>query len=62
MERLVPCERSFNSAAVEKWITNHPVDGTKIQQMLGFRPRYDLMSGWQECVNQMAHQTLSEDQ
>lgn len=40
-------------ATVDKLTEDLAVKGDKIQQELGFRPSYDLLSGWQECVRVM---------
>jgi hypothetical protein len=29
------------------------VDGHRIQDEIGFRPKYDLLSGWKETIEEM---------
>ncbi len=40
-------------AALDKYTEAAAVDGSLIQKELGFIPRYDLKSGWQEAVEEM---------
>ena len=41
-------------ATVEKFLEDIAVSDEKIQQQLGFRPEYDLQTGWRETVRQMS--------
>ena len=40
----------FGRAMVDKFTEDLAVRGDKIQRELGFKPQYDLLAGWQECV------------
>lgn len=40
-------------ATVDKLTEDLAVKGDKMRQELGFKPKYDLFSGWQECVRLM---------
>lgn len=35
---------------LEKYLEHAAIDGTRIQRELGFRPAFDLITGWQEAV------------
>jgi nucleoside-diphosphate-sugar epimerase len=41
------------SALIDKYLEDVAVSGQRIQQDLGFRPRYDLRAGWREAVAEM---------
>ena len=43
----------INRAMVEKYTEDIAVSGEKICTLLGFRPEYDLVSGWQETLQEM---------
>ena len=40
-------------AAIDKYTEDIAVDSSRIQAELGFKPQYDLRSGWQETVQEM---------
>ncbi len=39
-------------STVDKFIEDMAVSGERIQQQLGFKPQYDLLSGWRETIRQ----------
>jgi len=39
--------------ALEKYTEDMAVDGHRIQDEIGFRPKYDLLSGWKETIEEM---------
>jgi nucleoside-diphosphate-sugar epimerase len=43
----------ISRATIDKYVEDVAVDGRRIQNELGFRPRYDLASGWKETVEEM---------
>ncbi len=43
--------RVFN--VIDKYTEDIAVDGSRIQTELGFKPQYDLRSGWQETIQEM---------
>jgi UDP-glucose 4-epimerase len=40
-------------SALDKYTEDLAVDGQKIQDETGFRPEYDLLSGWKETIEEM---------
>ncbi len=40
-------------AMIDKYTEDIAVDGSRIRTELGFKPQYDLRSGWQETVQEM---------
>ena len=40
-------------AALDKLVEDTAVDGSLIQRKLGFKPQYDLLSGWRETIAEM---------
>ena len=40
-------------AIIDKYTEDVAVDGSRIRTELGFKPQYDLRSGWQETVQEM---------
>lgn len=52
--RIVGKKSPINRAAIDKLMEDIAVSGEKIQRQLGFRPRYDLQSGWKATIKQMA--------
>ena len=38
---------------IDKYTEDIAVDSSRIQTELGFKPQYDLRSGWQETVQEM---------
>ena len=43
----------INRATVDKYTEDVAVSGDKIRKVLGFNPDYDLITGWQETVQEM---------
>ena len=43
----------INRATVDKYTEDIAVSGEKISKLLGFKPEYDLASGWQETIQEM---------
>ncbi len=37
----------------DKYTEDIAVDSTRIQTELGFKPQHDLLTGWQETINEM---------
>jgi UDP-glucose 4-epimerase len=48
--RLAP---PIERATLEKYMEDIAVEGRRIQDELGFRPRYDLTAGWREAIHEM---------
>jgi UDP-glucose 4-epimerase len=44
---------SISRSTIEKFLEESAVSGEKIQRELGFRPKYDLWTGWQETVREL---------
>jgi len=42
-------------AMIDKYTEDIAVDGSLIQQELGFVPQYDLKAGWEETVKEMRY-------
>ena len=40
-------------SALDKYTEDIAVDGHRIQNEIGFRPKYDLLSGWEEAIEEM---------
>ena len=40
-------------SALDKYTEDVAVDGHRIQDEIGFRPKYDLLSGWKETIEEM---------
>ena len=51
--RLVGRESPVGRDTIEKYTEDIAVSSQRIQAELGFRPRYDLLTGWQETVHEM---------
>ena len=51
--RLVGRQAQISRATIEKYTEDIAVDSSRIQTELGFKPQYDLRSGWQETVQEM---------
>jgi len=51
--RLVGRQANISRATIEKYTEDIAVDSSRIQTELGFKPQYDLRSGWQETVQEM---------
>lgn len=43
----------INRATVEKYKEDITVSGEKICTLLGFKPKFDLITGWQETIQEM---------
>jgi UDP-glucose 4-epimerase len=50
---LLGCSSPVTRATVDKYTEDIAVDGSLIQKELGFVPKYDLDSGWQETIREM---------
>ena len=53
MSKIFGLRASISRATIEKFIEESAVSGQKIQRDLGFRPEYDLWTGWQETVREL---------
>ena len=51
--RLVRRQSPIIRATVDKLIEDIAVDGSSIQRELGFSPQYNLLTGWQETIQEM---------
>jgi len=51
--RSVGREPPFTRAILDKYTEDIAVDGSLIQNELGFVPRYDLKTGWEETIQEM---------
>ena len=51
--RLMGCQSLLVRATIDKYTEDIAVSGEKICRLLGFRPQYDLASGWRETVEDM---------
>ena len=51
--KLISSKSVFGRAMVDKYTEDIAVSGEKICTLLGFKPEYDLVSGWQEIVQEM---------
>ncbi len=51
--RLVGRQAQISRATIEKYTEDIAVNSSRIQTELGFKPQYDLRSGWQETVQEM---------
>jgi len=40
-------------ATIDKYTEDVAVDSRRIQNELGFKPQYDLESGWRETIQEM---------
>jgi UDP-glucose 4-epimerase len=40
-------------SGIDKYTEDMAVDGHRIQAEIGFRPKYDLLSGWKETIEEM---------
>lgn len=56
IEKKMPFRLPFSGSALRKLLSSHVVAGDNIQQMLGFKPRYDLKTGWQDCVDRIRNE------
>jgi len=53
MSKIFGLRASISRSTIEKFIEESAVSGQKIQRDLGFRPEYDLWTGWQETVREL---------
>ena len=51
--RLVGLNSSVGRATLDKYLEDVAVAGERIQAELGFRPRFDLTTGWRETIEEM---------
>lgn len=51
--RLVGAQSPITRATIDKYTEDVAVDSRSIQQELGFIPEYDLLTGWQDAVQEM---------
>jgi nucleoside-diphosphate-sugar epimerase len=51
--RLLGLRLSGFKSTVDKYTEDLAVDGHRIQDEIGFRPKYDLLSGWKETIEEM---------
>ncbi len=51
--RLMGRQSPIGRATIDKYTEDIAVNSTRIQTELGFRPQYDLKSGWKETVTEM---------
>ncbi len=51
--RLVGQKSPISRDTIDKYTEDIAVDSTRIQKELGFKPQYDLKTGWQETINEM---------
>ena len=51
--RLVGGQSPITRATIEKYTEDIAVDSTRIQTELGFKPRFNLPTGWQETIREM---------
>ena len=51
--RLVGRQAQISRATIEKYTEDIAVDSSRIRTELGFKPQYDLRSGWQETIQEM---------
>ena len=51
--RLTGWNSHISRAAIDKYTEDVAVEGKRIQTELGFRPRFDLRTGWSETVQKM---------
>ena len=51
--RFIGRQSPITRATIEKYTEDIAVDSSRIQTELGFKPQYDLQTGWQETVQEM---------
>ena len=51
--RLINFRSPIVRATIDKYTEDLAVDSRRIQTELGFKPQFDLKSGWQETVQEM---------
>jgi len=50
---LVGQKSPISRDTIDKYTEDIAVDSTRIQTELGFKPQFDLQSGWQETIREM---------
>jgi len=50
---LIGLQSPIGRATIEKYTEDIFVDGQRIQVELGFMPKYDLLTGWQETIQEL---------
>ena len=50
---LIGLQSPLGRATIEKYTEDIFVDGQRIQVELGFMPKYDLLTGWQETIQEL---------
>ena len=51
--RMIGFKSSVGRATIDKYTEDIAVDSTRIQTELGFKPEFNLQTGWQETVQEM---------
>ena len=51
--RMIGYQSPIGRATIDKYTEDIAVDSRRIQTELGFKPEFDLKSGWQETVQEM---------
>jgi len=51
--RLLGLSFSGFKNALDKYVEDLAVDGHRIQDKIGFKPKFDLLSGWKEAIEEM---------
>jgi len=51
--RMIGYQSPIGRATIDKYTGNIAVSSQRIQTELGFKPQYDLRSGWQENIQEM---------
>jgi nucleoside-diphosphate-sugar epimerase len=51
--RMIGYQSPIGRATIDKYTEDIAVSSQRIQTELGFKPQYDLQSGWQETVQEM---------
>lgn len=50
---LIGLQSPIERSTIDKYIEDVAVDSSRIQKELGFQPKYDLLTGWEETVREM---------
>ena len=50
---MIGYQSPIGRATIDKYTEDVAVDSSRIQTELGFKPQYDLRSGWQETIQEM---------
>jgi nucleoside-diphosphate-sugar epimerase len=51
--RMIGYQSPIGRATIDKYTEDIAVDSQRIQTELGFKPQYDLKTGWKETVEEM---------